>query len=298
MTAYNPGATASDESRSFSQHLARKLASVVVKLFRLNSGGYISTEVVQKIAPVCKIKTKYGDLLCRGGHGRLRWRAKTFFTEEPETIKWLESFKKDDTLWDIGANVGLYSIYAAKAAGCKVVSFEPEAQNYALLVENIFLNNVQGKVEPANVPVTSALGIGKLHVHSLTKGGAYNQFALGEQKATAGEKSGAPLIQLQIGASLDDLVTKFNFSCPTHIKIDVDGNEPEIIEGATKVLGNSNCKSVLIEIQRNLPEHMKIIKKLEGLGFSIISDRSNWESRENREGEKICPTTNLIFKKL
>jgi len=295
MKNYNPSAFGSDKSRTLKQLLCRKFASVFVSMFRLNSGNFLSTEIIQKINPVHKIKTKKGDLLCRGGHGRLRWRAETFYTEEPETIKWLNSFKEDDYFWDIGANVGLYSVYAAKVTNCKVMAFEPEAQNYASLLENILLNNLQKSIEATNIPVTSKLGLGKLKVHALTKGGAYNQFCFNSQKEE--EALSSSINQVQLGISLDALISQYGFSCPTHIKIDVDGNEPMIIAGASSILSNPKCKTVLIEIQKNLPEHMEIIKKMNKSGYKIISQRSNWDSREHRKGEEEYPTVNIIFSK-
>ena len=43
------------------------------------------------------------------------WRAQTIFNKEPITISWIRSFKKNKCMFDIGANVGIYSIYAANA---------------------------------------------------------------------------------------------------------------------------------------------------------------------------------------
>jgi len=42
------------------------------------------------------------------------WRFKTLFEKEPETIDWINSFRKEDVFWDIGANVGIYSIWAVE----------------------------------------------------------------------------------------------------------------------------------------------------------------------------------------
>ena len=47
------------------------------------------------------------------------WRARTYLTKEPETINWIDGFKKNEVFFDVGANIGLYSIYAAKK-NCKV----------------------------------------------------------------------------------------------------------------------------------------------------------------------------------
>ena len=44
----------------------------------------------------------------------VKWRVKTFFTKEPDTLNWIDNFKEDEIFWDIGANIGLYSLYAAK----------------------------------------------------------------------------------------------------------------------------------------------------------------------------------------
>ena len=49
-----------------------------------------------------------------------RFRVETFATKEPETLEWIDCFPDDTVLWDTGANVGLYSVYAAKKKKCRV----------------------------------------------------------------------------------------------------------------------------------------------------------------------------------
>jgi FkbM family methyltransferase len=269
----------------------------MVSILGLNRAGFFSTETVQQIHPVYRIPTRFGEIKCKCDHGRLRWRAMTFYSEEPETIKWLESMKQGDFFWDIGANVGLYSIYAAKYAGCKVLAIEPEAQNYATLLENIVLNEAQTNVEAMNIPISKTLGIGKLYVHAMTKGGAFNHFRLEANNGHEHLESlkASAVAQLQLGTSLDDLIHRFELEAPTHVKIDVDGNEPEIISGAQDTLRHPRCKSLLIEIQTNDPAHMQITELLKSLGYQCISKRSNWESRTNREREAEHPGTNMIF---
>lgn len=295
MTRYDPSAIGSDVPRSRSQYLARTFASWVVQTFGFNRGGALSTEIVQQIRPVCTIATRVGPLRCVGGHGRLRWRASTFYTEEPETIKWLDGLQRDDLLWDIGANVGLYSIYAALVAGCRVLAVEPEAQNYATLLENIVLNGAGDRVEAANLAIARAYGIGRLQVHAMTKGGAYNQF-IGNGTAAGGGRGGA-VTQVQMGVSLDDLVAQCGFPEPTHLKIDVDGNEPEILSGGRRLLTQGRCRSVLVEIQRGDPEHERAVEALRAAGFRCVSERSNWSSRDHREREAEHPAVNMIFER-
>ena len=71
-----------------------------------------------------------------------KWRIDTLYTKEPDTIQWLQAMKPGEVLYDVGANIGQYSIYAAKR-GVKVFAFEPESQNYALLCKNIVLNKLE-----------------------------------------------------------------------------------------------------------------------------------------------------------
>lgn len=48
----------------------------------------------------------------------------------------------DDVLFDIGANIELFNLYASVGAGCRVFVFEPEARNFGLLNDNIGLNKI------------------------------------------------------------------------------------------------------------------------------------------------------------
>ena len=73
-------------------------------------------------------------------------RARTLFIKEPETIEWIDTFEEGDVLWDIGANVGVYSLYAAIIKKADVLSFEPSASNYFILNKNIEINDLSEKV--------------------------------------------------------------------------------------------------------------------------------------------------------
>ena len=69
------------------------------------------------------------------------WRAQTLLKKEPVTINWIRSFEKNSIFYDVGANVGMYSIFAAIVSKCNVYSFEPESNNFQILMENIVTNN-------------------------------------------------------------------------------------------------------------------------------------------------------------
>ena len=299
MTAkYNTTVFGSDIPRSRQQLWHRRLATAVVRLLGLNQPTSFATEIVQAIKPVATINTKYGPLHCRTGHGRLLWRARTFFTEEPETISWLDAMQSDDIFYDVGANVGLYAIYAAKFRKCQVCAFEPEAQNYALLMENISLNDLQGKCLPACLAIARETAMGKLRVRYLTKSGAYNLFRIKDgqtaESVKATESHDAGFDQLMLGISLDDLVAKHDLPSPTHLKIDVDGIEPEIIAGGLEVI-RSTVRSVLIELNAKSPADLAIIDQLANLGFKAKSSRSIWESKDDKTNAALMPAYNMIF---
>ena len=71
-----------------------------------------------------------------------KYRIDTYSTKEPETLEWIDAISEGSILWDIGANVGLYSCYAAKARNCQVFAFEPSVFNLELLARNLFINGL------------------------------------------------------------------------------------------------------------------------------------------------------------
>lgn len=202
-----------------------------------------------------------------------KWRAETLFKKEPATIEWLEGLKSGEVLYDVGANVGSYSILAG-VNGLKVFSFEPEAENYALLVKNMILN----KLEPNAycLALSNEEKAGTLYAGQEGVGGACHSF--NEEVGHDLQGRTAVFTQGSFGIPLDTLVEK-GLPSPDHIKIDVDGFEFKVIEGAQKVLANG-VKSVLIEINPSIPQHKEMIKKMESLGFTYSQEQVDKAARK------------------
>ena len=81
--------------------------------------------------------------------GISEWRVKNFFVKEPETIEWIDNFNNNEDIifWDIGANIGVFSIYAAaKYKKIKIIAFEPSTLNLNILTRNISINNLHDKM--------------------------------------------------------------------------------------------------------------------------------------------------------
>ena len=121
--------------------------SIINILGKINAGRYFIDELSSAIVNRKKI-IKHRDLKFKlHVPNRLNFfRAETFSTKEPETLNWIDTFKKNSIFWDIGANIGLYSCYAASRANCQVYAFEPSVFNLELLVKNININSLSEKI--------------------------------------------------------------------------------------------------------------------------------------------------------
>ena len=198
------------------------------------------------------------------------YRADTFFTKEPETLEWIDGFTGDCVLWDIGANVGLYSLYAALRPSIKVLAFEPSAFNYFILMKNIDINGLDKNLTGFCIAFNDVSALSALTMNYLEVGDSCH--GLVNFSARGGESSAA-LNQGVLTYSIDDFIRIFNPPFPTHIKIDVDGVEGGIIQGAAKTLRDPRLMSVLIEIDEDNTGDKEIVATLKASGFLVHSRR-------------------------
>lgn len=192
----------------------------------------------------CKVKNENIKLDCETPMEL--WRAVTYEYKEPETLEWIRLFfKKGDVFYDVGANIGVYSLYACKK-GAKVYAFEPESLNYAKLNKNIKLNNLSGKILPCCIALSLGMAIKPFFVRDFKAGESAHGFDV--KKFHLDQEFVPQHEQGMLGMSIDE-VTKF-LEFPDHIKIDVDGTEKNIVKGMKETLKNPRLKSVLIEISK------------------------------------------------
>ena len=207
-----------------------------------------------------------GDIVFATPNYLTRWRAKTLFTKEPETIEWIAGFNPGEVLIDVGANVGLYTIWAAKTRAVKVFAFEPESQNYAILYKNIVLNDLSEQVVAYCAALSDESRFSLLHLSEFKTGGSIHTF--GEDLDYKLEPRLSEIRQGCISTTLDYLVAAGIVPVPHHIKIDVDGLEHKVFAGCRTVLKNPVVKSMLVEVNTNLDQHRKLIMDLNDLGFT------------------------------
>ena len=219
-----------------------------------------------------------------------RYRAITFSDKEPETLEWIDGFNPDSVLWDIGANVGLYSIYAAKK-GIKVMAFEPSIFNLELLGRNIHLNRVENNIVILPFPLNDQTAVNLMHMGSTQRGSALSSF--GRDIGFDGKPFQAELICQSLGISCDDVVEFFGLPLPTYIKLDVDGNEHLILKGARNIL--RAVESVLVEVNDGYDEQATMVSELlKQSGFELLTKR---HGAMVEESELFATTFNQIWKK-
>ncbi|MBT5469289.1 MAG: FkbM family methyltransferase [Nitrospina sp.] len=199
-----------------------------------------------------------------------RFRAETFSTKEPETLEWIDSLPEGCVFWDIGANVGLYSIYAAKKKNCKVIAFEPSVFNLELIARNLFLNDLHNRVKIAPFALSDGLGTSLMYMTTTEWGGALSTF--GKEVGWDGNRIKDIFAFPTFGASLDQAVSVLKFPPPDFIKIDVDGIEHFILQNGVNVL--KMIQGILIEINDDFTEQAKLSRAcLEGAGLTLLEKR-------------------------
>jgi len=203
------------------------------------------------------------------------WRVDSLHQKEPDTLEWIATFNKGDVFIDIGANVGMYTLWASVKYGVKTYAFEPESQNYALLCKNIWVNEIQDKALAYCLAISddtadnSNVLFNKLYLSEFSIGSSCHSF--GEEVDFNLDARPSPFHQGSFCISLDHFVETSDIkdsNTNLHIKIDVDGIEHKVISSAIKTIQNNRTKSILIELNTKLEIHNKIITLIEGYGFT------------------------------
>jgi FkbM family methyltransferase len=194
---------------------------------------------------------------------------------EPELLAMLKSITPSGGVaYDVGANIGLMSLAMAAFTGPdgQVVAFEALPANVDRLRANLSLNASGGQVQVEPVAVGAAPGSATFHVHA--SGG------MGKLGGSAGrdevyEKSiDVPVV------SLDAYVFSGEHRPPAVVKIDVEGGEGMVLEGARRLLAEV-APTLLIEIH-GPQAAAQVLGPLKSHGYSVhklahgLPDVSDW----------------------
>ena len=147
----------------------------------------------------------------------------------------LHFLRPEDLFFDVGANIGSYSVLAAGAAGSEVLSVEPGDEARAVLNANLRVNDLEGRVS------VSAEGI------AAQDGVAYFTSGLDTVNHLA-EGPGPDIVEIKT-RSLDSLA---DGRTPVAIKMDVEGAEFDALTGAKGLLENPDLKALILELNDNV----------------------------------------------
>jgi FkbM family methyltransferase len=168
----------------------------------------------------------------------------------------------------VGANIGLYSCYAAKARNCRVIAFEPSVFNLELLARNIFLNRLTDKVTIVSLPLFESATESTLNMTSTQWGGALSTF--GAEHGFDGKALDKVFEFRTVGLSMDEVVAKLALPYPEYLKMDVDGIEHLILSGGKDVL--QRVQSVSVEINEAFVAQAQDSRRLlEAAGLRFVS---------------------------
>jgi len=211
-----------------------------------------------------------------------------FFVRTPEELRILESaggaggeqqvvtqvmsfLKPVDVVFDIGANVGLYTVLLSKRVGDagQVIAFEPEARTYEHLMENLQLNE-RKNVRCFRKALGERTGQASLFTGSVIGGGS-----LVHQQ---GGGNGEEVVEIAQG---DELVATEKLPTPRAVKIDVEGYEHSVIQGLRHTLSEPVCEMLCCEIHPSMlpagitPE--AVLSLVDSLGFKQIQRFPRWD---------------------
>ncbi len=241
-------------------NLLKKIITFTISFFLGFDKNLHFSNIISKINNNRKTKINFEkfDLFFYVPNKLIKYRVKTLKFKEPEIIKWIDNFEKNKTFYDVGANIGLYSCYAAKQNNSNVYSFEPSVFNLENLAKNVHINDLVNKVTIIPNPLYKNKTISKMKMSSIDLGGAISTFA--EDYTFDGSKINSIFSYNIPGLSLDELIDDFLLPYPDYLKIDVDGIEHLILKGGKKTL--RNLKSIFIEVSENFLDQKKEVEAI------------------------------------
>mgnify|MGYP001252834031 FL=1 len=238
-------------------------------------------------------------------------RTKAYREDEPFTLNWIKSFESSDNqkciFYDVGANIGGFSFIASMMhKNVEAFAFEPNYLNFYSALKTCQINNIEN-VHPINVAINDKNEFNYFLYDNVSNGSKGNfgtklkkQMLKSEFsnpfKRTIEHKSGI------LGVSLDSLVYDYGLPKPNYIKIDVDGNEKLVLQGAKKLLQEDCIKGVALEVDNKIyPKKFKDknSRKMKNY-FNLVMSENNFILKEEvlTNDKKTSVTMNFYSKKL
>ena len=212
------------------------------------------------------VETVAGRIAFRCTHPQELDYPAQLFTREPETIDWLNGLDGGSLLWDVGANVGAYALYAARR-GAKVWAFEPAPASFSALAENIRQNELFDRIVALPIALGSSGGLQVLEMAATNPGSVMHNLR------TSGGTGGHAVLSF----SADEFRRAYHLPMPTHMKVDVDGIEAEILSGAREIISSPSFRSLIIEIPRHATTTLERIIQMAGTAGLRFTNAASYD---------------------
>ena len=264
-----------------SKRLGRALTRLVIGLSAVEKPWRrVDTRlrVVEGLLAEQRVETRHGPLIFVTTHPQALQYPREFATREPETLAWIDAFETPCRFWDIGANIGVFSVYAGLRTGVEVCAFEPAAASYGALCRNIEANRLDDRVQAYCLAISDRTELGRLNLSGTNAGSVFNAFESTDD--CFGNEIAVAFRQGVVGISIDGFRRLFGLAAPNYLKIDVDSIEERILAGACETLRDPDLRSVLIELEAaDTSRNDRLTDALGAAGFGLTL-----RSRANQRG--------------
>lgn len=196
-------------------------------------------------------------------------RARTLMTKEPGSLAWIDRMEPGSSFWDIGANVGVLTLYAAARRDLRVWAFEPAAVNFYALSANCELNDASPEVRCLQLGFADVNDLLDLHVSQLQPARSFTLREKPSRGPNDKQRRRYPARQAVQVWRIDDFIAGYGLECPNYLKIDVPGVTPEILAGAQRTLARPEVREIQVEVKENGPGGRRVAALLEPHGFRI-----------------------------
>jgi FkbM family methyltransferase len=230
------------------------------------------------------VRGKKIDWLCLSR--RLTWMACGHEHIEPELLNWIDDIPTGEVLYDVGASNGIFAMYAA-ACGVRVIAIEPDPLNYFLLSYNNYLNSISSgcALEGCyNLAISDEMAIGHMQIKRMELGG--HEKILDKSKDVFGFQFQPAHSHPVLKCKLDDLAQISGLPRPRYLKIDVDGSEEEVLQGANACL--KEAESVFMELTEEF---------MNSVSFSVFQG-NGFVLQKRYQVQNYKGLFNCIFKKI
>jgi FkbM family methyltransferase len=223
---------------------------------------------IQALIQPHRITTRHGDMVFAIESPSELDHLQYFLEREPETRAWIDGFATPCRFWDIGANIGVFTLYAALRQQVEVYAFEPSAATYQSLCRNIHNNGLSDRAHAFCLAIADRTALGVLNLSGLAAGRAFNIFD--GTHDYYGREVRVSAHQGMVGYSIDGFREAFGVPVPHYIKIDVDSIEDRILAGANATLRDPELRSVSVELEEDdTPRNDRICSALLEAGLQL-----------------------------